>query len=478
MTGRRPDTTQVWNLEDNWRVRHQDWTSLPGMLKNEGFKSLGSGKTYHDTVQGDLNDAIFQYDGRRSWSEEALPYRNPCWYEGVDCAGCPGTHWTINNVSEDWCIRETGDMSDVRTIEIALDLLRTAVQATKNDSTPFYLAVGLHKPHMPWIAKQEHFDLYPLETITLSSIPTMDRSIPEIAYFGCESPSPYEPIPDHQARLARRAYYAATTGMDEQLGILLAALAESGVAHETAIILHGDHGWHLGDRGEWRKNTNWDAALRTPLIIKVPWITGLAGTRTAALAELVDVMPTMADLMDISLPNTTAGDRLHPPEGMSLVPVLRAVAATATATAADAAADADAVSATASTSTGVEDVPLMKKAAFSQTARCPKHERIPWYSNGCDHHAADSMSYMGYSVRVSDWRYTEWRPWNGTSLSAVWSLGWPEIQRELYDHRDEDPTMTNYDLSEIVNVVLEVEHTQVVHDLSAILRNQFFREAS
>ena len=92
--------TQVYNLEDNWRVQHQDWTSLPGMFLHHsltlslshsltllltpagmfltnGFLSLGSGKTYHDTCQGELPDLIFEYDGARSWSEESLPYRNP-----------------------------------------------------------------------------------------------------------------------------------------------------------------------------------------------------------------------------------------------------------------------------------------------------------------------------------------------------------------------------------------------------------------
>lgn len=67
----------MYNLEDNWRVQHQDWTSLPGMFLQAGFLSLGSGKTYHDTCQGELPDLIFEYDGARSWSEESLPYRNP-----------------------------------------------------------------------------------------------------------------------------------------------------------------------------------------------------------------------------------------------------------------------------------------------------------------------------------------------------------------------------------------------------------------
>ena len=89
MTGRRPDTTQIWNLNDNWRVKHQLWTSLPGQFLAAGMLSLGAGKTYHDTVQNGLKDGIFEYDHARSWSPEALPYRNPCWTQGIDCSGCP-----------------------------------------------------------------------------------------------------------------------------------------------------------------------------------------------------------------------------------------------------------------------------------------------------------------------------------------------------------------------------------------------------
>ena len=114
MTGRYPDTTKIWNLIDNWRYmgnkNSQLWTSLPGMFLAAGFKALGSGKTYHDTVQNGIWNAIFEYDSFRSWSKESLPYRNPGWTQGIDFLGCPETRWG-GNVTTAWCERELGDMS-------------------------------------------------------------------------------------------------------------------------------------------------------------------------------------------------------------------------------------------------------------------------------------------------------------------------------------------------------------------------------
>jgi len=440
----------VYNLNDNWRVKHQDWTSLPGMFLANGFLSLGSGKTYHDTCQGELPDLIFEYDGARSWSDESLPYRNPCWTQGVDCVGCPETYWNINNVSADWCVKEAGDLSDVLTTQHALNLLNTAVN-TKPD-TPFYLAVGYHKPHLPWIAKQEHFDLYPLDSIAVSPHKTMDESVPPIAYSDSgQSPSPYEAMPDDQAQLARRAYYAAISGMDEEIGKLLQGLKDAGVEDDTAVLLHGDHGYHLGEYAQWKKNTNWEECVKTPLIVKVPWLEGTAGTHSNALAELVDVMPTLADLAGIPLPAEQPGDKLFPVEGLSLVPALLG-----------------------------EDV---HSAVFSQYPRKPADDDVPWQKNGIDHSAPSEFKYMGYSVRVDGWRYTEWFHWNQTSLTVEWG---PQgfYAAELYDHRAADaaaqsnPAITgsDYDVNtaEVLNVVDDKELSrEVVPRLSHLIRQQF-----
>ncbi len=440
MSGRYPHTTGVYNLNNNWRTvqpRNQLLTSLPGQFLEAGYLSLGAGKTYHDTVQNGVIDAIFQYDGPRSWSREALPYRNPCWVEGVDCRGCPGTHWKIGNVTTDWCVLPEGDLSDVLTVDHAIELLSVANSTGKPG---FYLAVGFHKPHLPWIFKQEHFDMYDIEEIEVAKNPTLDESIPPIAFNDCDSDSPYSPLSDDDARTARRAYYAAVTGMDEQIGRFIQALEESGLASSTAIVLHSDHGWSLGENGQWRKNTNWESALRVPLIISVPWEPSTHGTRSSELAELVDIMPTLADLAGISTPSKI-GDRLWPIEGTSLVPALKG--------------------------------DNVKSAAFSLYPRKTKDDEPDWYKNGADHADVEKFTHMGYSVRTNDWRYTEWRMWSGDDKEAVWSDD-GLYARELYDWRDwQEGDEVDYDLFEVVNVAEDEANAKVCSELSSMLNSKF-----
>jgi iduronate 2-sulfatase len=443
MTGRRPDTTKIWNLNDNWRAAHQLWTSLPGMFLANGMKALGVGKTYHDTVQNGVWDAIFEYDSWRSWSPEALPYRNPGWTQGVNFAGCPHPggepgRWK-GNVTVQWCMKETGDVTDFLTINHAVDLLTNAVA---NDDS-FYLAVGLHKPHLPWIAKPKHFDMYPLEDITVAKQQTLEgTNIPEIAFQDCDSPSPYEGLTDDDARIARRAYYAAVTGMDEEIGRLLDAIDESGVADNTAIVLHGDHGWQLGERGEWSKNTNWEPAVRVPFMISVPWFEGTAGTRSDDLVELVDIMPTLAELAGISVPNKKIGDKKNPIEGVSIVNSIKGQ--------------------------------RVKEAAFSQYPRSPRDMAEPWAHNSVDHVEADGFLYMGYSVRVDEWRYTEWYPWDGNNTKAVFDEG--IYASELYDYRGVVSELIDYDLVENLNVADLEENAEVVTRLNGLLMGQFNKQ--
>jgi arylsulfatase A-like enzyme len=89
-----------------------------------------------------------------------------------------------------------------------------------------------------------------------------------------------------------------------------------GRADDTAIVLHGDHGWQLGEHGEWRKMTNFELATRVPLIIVVPWLT-LPPRRSSALVELVDIAPTLAGLAGVAMPTDET-----PFDGTSLLPIL------------------------------------------------------------------------------------------------------------------------------------------------------------
>ena len=126
----------MYNIDDDFRKFHpRDFTTLPGALKSAGALSLGSGKTFHNHF-GSL------YDGVQSWSREALPYRNPCWTQGVQCVPCHRQDFK-SNVTNDWC--EIEALDDKLTVDVAIELYESWQK-----TAPFYLAVGLHKPRSGW----------------------------------------------------------------------------------------------------------------------------------------------------------------------------------------------------------------------------------------------------------------------------------------------------------------------------------------
>lgn len=181
--------------------------------------------------------------------------------------------------------------------------------------------------------------------------------------------------------------------------------------------------------------SNFENVARVPLIIKVP---GQAGGRADGLVELVDIMPTVADLAGIPLPE---GEGFGTKQaGVSLTPIL----------------------------TGTS--PDVKSVAFSQYPRRVKHADKPWASNSIQHHERDTFTHMGYSVRTVDWRYTEWLEWNQTTLQPIWER---VAGRELYDHRNEITFPTDFNSHENENLADDEAFADVVATLSQNVRDQF-----
>jgi hypothetical protein len=198
--------------------------------------------------------------------------------------------------------------------------------------------------------------------------------------------------------------------MDSQVGRVLDELDLLGHTNDTLIVFHADHGWSLGEHGEWQKFSNFEHGTRVPLIMRVPWLPQSAGTRSSVLAELIDVLPTMAELAGLSLPATEVFD------GKSLVPVLVQPSEPAVAAA-------------------------LKPYAMSQYMRCPRNAPntdpnnpdMFWKDNDCLFTDRVLIPYFGYTIRTADWRFTEWTKWNGTSLSPDHTAA-GLIGVELYPH--------------------------------------------
>ncbi|MGO8744431.1 MAG: sulfatase [Thermoguttaceae bacterium] len=341
LLGRYPTTTQIIDFSYP-ALLGRDWVTLPQHFRNNGYAVRLLGKVYH-----------FDKDLMKSWFHEEVPGDEypPDWtagekwvrksqeiharmladltrWEPYRSLSPPPSGWV--KMLRTWAnvfgsvpnAEEEGAAARARAYEWTADV-KNAKQAIEQltrwaaPEKPFFLGVGFYKPHVPLVAPKRFFDLYPAEKMPLPAdfapTPTADDSVPRCALrynldlFYEERPTP------QRARAATAAYYACISFMDEQLGLLLDALERLGLCDNTVIVLWGDHGWHLGEKGMWAKGTLFDVSARAPLIIVDPR-RKTAGRPCPRTVEFVDIYPTLAEICGLALPPGL--------EGKSLVPLL------------------------------------------------------------------------------------------------------------------------------------------------------------
>ena len=185
------------------------------------------------------------------------------------------------------------------------------------DGKPFFLGVGFHRPHLPFVAPKKYFDLYDPAELELTEVRNPPANAPTIALH-----SSFElrtrtlvpingPIDEATSRQLLRAYYACTSFVDAQIGRVLAELDALDLRDNTIIVVWGDHGWHLGEYGIWGKATDFEVATRVPLIVWTPDMVK-RGTKTEGLVEFVDIYPTLCELAGLPVPPGLAGRSFVP----------------------------------------------------------------------------------------------------------------------------------------------------------------------
>ena len=174
---------------------------------------------------------------------------------------------------------------------------------------PFFLGVGFYRPHTPYVAPKKYFDLYPLESIQLPSNPPDDQAdVPDVAFH--TRPFNYG-LSDKQCRECLRAYFASISFMDAQVGRLLDALDRLKLTDRTIVVLWGDHGYLIGQHGQWMKMSLFEESARVPLIIAAPEAKG-NGQACPRVVETIDIYPTLTDLAGIAQVSNLAGVSLRP----------------------------------------------------------------------------------------------------------------------------------------------------------------------
>jgi len=310
MLSLRPTTTGIYGLSPWFRTLDQfkDRITLPQHFKAHGYRTLTVGKIHHGDVGGPAQRAV-EFD---VWGAAGgIGVKPEKKLIGPTPMG--------NNPLMDWGVfpHRDEDKGDYQVANWAVEQIKSSPK-----DRPFFLAAGFFLPHVPCYASQKWFDLYPDDDSVLPVVKEDDRNdTPHFSwYLHWNLPEPrLKWVKDNnQWRNLVRSYLACTSFVDAQVGRLLEALDEAGLAENTIVVLWGDHGWHLGEKGITGKNSLWDRATRVPLIFAGPGING--GGRCTQPAELLDIYPTLVELCGL----TKRSDL----EGMSLVPQLKDVSRT------------------------------------------------------------------------------------------------------------------------------------------------------
>ncbi len=387
LTGCRPDTTQVYDLVKYFRDFIPNVVTLPEQFKKHGYFTQSIGKVYHG----------FEVDDPASWSIpstysssdlEFEQYQRPESYkEWTERLSQISSHGAISGPAMEFVDAPDENYPDARVASEAIRRLQ--VLRARDTGDPFFLAVGFHKPHLPFVAPKKYWDLYDSDKIDLPAWRQAPKGAPSYAMTNFEELRHYygipwdkKPLPDSMCRDLIHGYYAGVSFTDAQIGRVLSALHEEGLADNTIVILCVDHGWHLNDHGMWTKHTNFEHATHVPLMIHAP---GLAPGKVNTLTENVDIYPTLCDLAGLPKPDTL--------EGTSMLPLLH------------------------------DPARAWGKASFSQYPR--------------------GNNIMGYTMRTERYRYTRWMRKND-DLPWKDSKGQTLMAEELYDYQNDPDESTNW----------------------------------
>jgi uncharacterized sulfatase len=304
MTGLRPDTTRVFDLQYHFRKGLPDVVTLPQMFTKAGYFAARVGKIYHYGNPGDIGTSGL--DDPASWQEFVNPAGRDKTSLELDVMNYTPKRGLGSSMA--FLADKQGrdeEHTDGKVATEAIKLLE------KHKDGPFFLAVGFYKPHCPWITPGKYFDMYSLGNITLPPIAADFQKNALEPALASTKPWPYFGVTPDQARECKLAYYAAISFVDAQIGRVLDALDRLKLRDNTIIVFWSDHGYHLGEHGLWMKQSCYEESARVPFIIVAPGqkAAGKASTRTV---ELLDMYPTLADLTGLMPPKNLEGVSVRP----------------------------------------------------------------------------------------------------------------------------------------------------------------------
>eukprot|EP00095_Tigriopus_kingsejongensis_P005386 snap_masked-scaffold770_size100439-processed-gene-0.1 protein:Tk05386 transcript:snap_masked-scaffold770_size100439-processed-gene-0.1-mRNA-1 annotation:"iduronate 2-sulfatase" len=446
LTSRRPDTTKLYDFDSYWRYSAGNYTTLPQYFKENGYHTASFGKVFHAGIVSNFTD-----DMPYSWSQR--PFHAPT-QVFKDAHVCPSDRDFKRHrfllCPVDVQGQPGNTLPDIEIKTEAVKFLNTWKE--QNKSSPFFLAVGFHKPHIPFKIPREYLRMHDLDKFQPAKYPDFPNgTTPWIAYNTWKSfreredvqalnlAFPIGRMPDEFKRLIAQYYYASVTYTDHQLGELLRTLESSGLGQNTIISLIGDHGWSLGENGEFAKFSNYIAATRTPWILHDPRPSArlehwkkpprtsfpVPAKIVQQPVELLDVFPTLVDMAGLKPVPPCRRDNIHSSilctEGQSRV--------------------------------------RTKGPGWAFT-QYPRPSLFP--EENSDKPVLEFIQYMGYSIVSHRYRYTEWVSFDNKHFRGNWTQ---RLASELY-RRDQDDF-------EHFNLASKPRYTGILRAMRKVLRHQF-----
>lgn len=288
MGGRRPWTSGCYRNGDKWKQYQQPGEGLSAQFLKAGYRVHGAGKIYHsmDYHPEEWTD----YMSREGYSS------NGPGVEKMDGYHKPHTHDI-----------QDADLIDYHSVDYCIERLQ------QKSEQPFFIACGLYKPHLPFVAPKKYYNDFPLASIQLP--PFLENDLDDIPPAGVKMAGPNA---DHKKfrqsgrwKSAIQSYLATCAYTDMNVGRLLDALEASPHKENTIIVLWGDHGWSFGEKQHWRKFALWEEPTRMPFIWVAPGITS-PGTSSERTVDLMSVYPTLCDLAGLEVPSHVEGRSIRP----------------------------------------------------------------------------------------------------------------------------------------------------------------------
>ncbi len=449
LTGMRPDMTKIWDLKTQLRDVSPNIITLPQYLITQGYSTQGIGKVFDprnvdkniDNVSwsvpyykidkkyyapecGEPAAGIYQKKETKDAVEKII---QECLAKGMTRAEANAEAALKVKPSTECVDVPDNAYNDGANIMQSKDILKKL----STSGQPFFFAVGIAKPHLPFVAPKKYWDLYKRSEMPLASFQEQNSNPIPTAYHSASELRAYTDIPTEIDKTPQKkfgltismekqqelihGYYAAISYTDALVGELLNTLDSLGLSKNTIIVLWGDHGWHLGDHNLWCKHSNFEQATHAPLIISAP---GITPNKTSSISEHVDIFPTLCDLAGVEVPKHL--------QGKSLKPVMKNQNIT------------------------------VKKYAVSQYPRSGVDEE-----SGRLGYAPANV--MGYSIRNSQYRFTIWMK-NSFISTRPYDKN-DELGVELYDYKA-DPLETK-------NVAKEKNYIPVAKQLKSDMLKYF-----